>query len=167
MLRFAADRAVVRNFAIPFTAEEREVWKFHIICRFQIPSRLPVVNRTKGLFVGIICKRFSFLIACADGRSSDAWKAAKAQQSWISQGFATCEVRFSPKARRIEDPCANGRKEGDNGRGSGAHGCFGPGLAASVVSWRNRPAFGPVGALLTSTDGETESPTKSGTLSGS
>ena len=166
MFRFAANRAVVRNFAIPFTAEEREVWKFHIICRFQIPSRLPVVNRTKGLSVGIFCKRFSFLIACADRRPSDAWKAAKAQQCGFHRDLRRAKFPSPRRRGGLKTRVPTGERRAIMAR-IRRYGCFGPGLAASVVSWRNRPAFGPVGALLTSTDGETESPTKSGTLSGS
>ncbi len=52
MLGFAENRTGFGSFAIPFRAEEREVRKFHNICRFEIQSGLPAVNRTNGVSIG-------------------------------------------------------------------------------------------------------------------
>ena len=51
MLGFAENRPGFGSFAIPFSAEEGAVWKFHNICRFEIPSELPAVNRTNGVSI--------------------------------------------------------------------------------------------------------------------
>src|SRR5271165_6982619 len=72
MLGFLGNRPGFRSFAIPFSAEEREVWKFHNICRFEIQSGLPAVNRTNGVSIGAFLERSSYL-ACVGRRLSDAF----------------------------------------------------------------------------------------------
>ena len=72
ILGFVGNRPGFGSFAIPFSAEEREVWKSHNICRFEIQSGLPAVNRTNGVSIGAFLKRSSYL-ACAGWRLSDAF----------------------------------------------------------------------------------------------